>query len=160
MIIPLLGLLMITAILIFYASNRSKIALSYTNCLLAFPTKKTHTTSIIIIIAYCINFSLFIKEFSILNASTLMIVSIFASYTAVKDAIYWKYSGIYADFILLHGKKVQKSQVISFDDEDATIPSNTIKGLSKKQGSFFLTFDNAEQCQKARTILKAWYTKD
>ncbi|MGL4982574.1 MAG: hypothetical protein ACRC4W_06970 [Treponemataceae bacterium] len=159
MFIPIIGLCILTVILAFHKLNTKKNAEKYSRCLLAFPTKPSKTTVVIIIMSYFIHFALFVKDFSILQSTVLVIVSLFAVYTALKDSIYWKYSGIYADFILLHGKKINKLDIAAFANlnvEQNSVQNTTEQGLSKKNNEFFLTFDNPEQCQSAITVLQNW----
>ena len=115
---------------------------------------------LIIGLSFVMLVGLYFREYALYMVIILHIVPLLALEMSSKELVYRNKAGIYADFIIVGGRKLFKNEFYALPTlEYETDINNTLEVVTEKKGTVLLVFANTEERIAAVKILKDWRRK-
>ena len=129
-------------------------------CLLVLKRTTGFMYPLIIGLSFVMLVGLYFREYALYMVIILHIVPLLALEMSSKELVYRNKAGIYADFIIVGGRKLFKNEFYALPTlEYETDINNTLEVVTEKKGTVLLVFANTEERIAAVKILKDWRRK-
>ncbi len=114
----------------------------------------------VIILSIVMLVLLYFREFALYMVIVLHATDLLALEMSTRELVYRSNAGIYSDFIIVEGRKLEKEEIYSlptlqYEEEY----NNTLEVVTEKKGTMLLIFADNEERSAAVEILRTWVKK-